>query len=133
MHSHLNKKNTMLELNPLISISKEIRAWSEYNKNSSYEKKEELKKAITALSIAILKTKSYLSSKSKSKNSAKENELWELWNNAHIELQNIDPALASRCFTKAEYWVAPENWDNEKIKQYNITLNSMSESLKLFK
>jgi hypothetical protein len=118
----------MLELNPLISISKEIRSWSEYNKNISSDKKKELKKSITALSIAILKTKSYLNNKNK--NLSKENEIWVFWNNAHIELQNIDPELASRCFTKAEYWVEPEKWNNKKINQYNITLDSMSESLK---
>lgn len=120
----------MIELNPLVSISKEVRAWFETNKNVENKKKDEMKLAIKVLSKAILETKSYVRNGFDNRIQERENELRELWNNAHIELRQIDADLAMRCFAKAEYWTEPENWSGEKIEKYNIKLDSMSESLK---
>ena len=120
----------MIELNPLVSISKEIRAWFETNKNVENQKKNEMKLAIKVLSKAILETKSYVRNGFENRIPERESELRELWNNAHIELRQIDAELAMRCFAKAEYWIEPENWSGEKVEKYNIKLDSMSESLK---
>ena len=120
----------MIELNPLISISQEIRAWLDTYKSKSKEKKAETKKAIEALSIAVLETKSYIQNGFKERILEKESEIRDYWNQAHIELRSINSELAMRCFSKAEYWTEPNKWDSNKIKQYNITLTSMSQSLK---
>lgn len=120
----------MIELNPLISISKEIRAWSESYRTSSNNNKTEIKQAITALSKAVLETKFYVKNGFQSRILERENEIKDLWNQAHIELKNINSDLAMRCFSKAEYWTDPDNWNVEKVEKYNITLSSMSESLK---
>jgi len=120
----------MIELNPLISISKEIRAWTESNRAASNVKKIEIKKAIESLSKAVLETKSYVRNGFQNRILEKENEIRDYWNQAHIELRNINSELAMRCFSKAEYWTEPDSWDAEKVEKYNITLASMSESLK---
>ena len=121
----------MIELNPLVSISKEIRAWFETNNNVENQKKNEMKLAIKVLSKAILETKSYVRNGFENRIQEKEDELRELWNNAHVELRQIDNDLANRCFVKAEFWIEPEKWSDEKVEEYNIKLDSMSESLKI--
>lgn len=120
----------MIELNPLVSISKEIRAWTELNRTASNAKREKIKKAVEALSKAVLETKAYVRNGFQNRNLEKENEIRDLWNKAHVELRSIDSQLAKRCFLKAEYWTEPDNWDMEKVERYNITLDSMSKSLK---
>ena len=120
----------MIELNPLVAISKELRAWFESSSNQEEKKKAALKTAVGALSKAILETKAYTKDGFDNRVDSKETELRELWNNAHIELRHIDEDLAMRCFAKAEYWTEPEKWDPEKIEKYNIKLDDMSEALK---
>jgi len=120
----------MFELNPLIAISKEIRAWFETNKNAEAEKKSKMKAAVKSLSHAILETKSYTRDGFEQRIQEQEKELQKLWNAAHLEMREIDADLAMRCFAKAEYWTEPEKWNPEKVEQYNISLDSMVASFK---
>jgi len=105
----------MIELNPLISISKEIRAWIEARDRKSDNEKKEIKNAVKALSSVILETKSYVRNGFANRIPEKLNQIRELWNIVHLELRAIDFDLAMRCFSKAEYWTEPENWGKEKV------------------
>ncbi|WP_282125654.1 hypothetical protein [Marinifilum flexuosum] len=120
----------MFEIKLLSAVSKELRAWVELFKGYSDERKLETKNAIKALSIAILETQSYLRKDLNEKNQQAEEELKELWNNAHMELRFVEPRIADRCFAKARYWSDPSKWSRNEIEEYNITLDSMSVSLK---
>ncbi|MEL6988575.1 MAG: hypothetical protein AAGK97_12195, partial [Bacteroidota bacterium] len=92
----------MIELNPLIAISKEIRAWLETKDKKSAKEKAKMKFAIEALSTAILETKSYVRNGFANRILEKEEQIRKLWNKAHIEFREIDSDLAMRCFLKAE-------------------------------
>ena len=120
----------MIELNPLISISKEIRAWAESLRKVSNEENARLKKAVESLSKAVLSTKTYVHNKPKKRDLELEAQLRDLWNKAHIDLKEFDYNLAMRCFAKAEYWTNPVDWSAQKVRDYNITLDSMSDALK---
>lgn len=120
----------MIDYKPLTNISKEIRAWIEQFRNYSIERKEESKTAITAISNAIIETQAYIKNGVELRDTEKESELTELWNQAHIELRNIDKDLANRCFMKARYWSDPSKWNQRQINYYKLTLNSISGSLK---
>ena len=117
-------------LNPLTDLSQEIRAWRDSNNKISKERQEALKMSVGALSKAILETKAYLRNGLNNRIQEKEDQIRELWNQAHIQLRSTDKELAARCFRKAEYWTDPINWNDQMIDQYNISLDSMSESLK---
>ncbi|WBX70363.1 hypothetical protein [Tenacibaculum retecalamus] len=77
-----------------------------------------------------METKSYLKNGLEIRNQEKEDKIRDYWNEAHLELRAIDSELATRCFSKAEYWTNPKSWNDEKINKYNITLDSLSDSLK---
>jgi hypothetical protein len=140
----------MFDLNPLTAISREVREWMAALDTRKTVKNQSVRQAIESLSNAVLKTRAYfadlsastfsdfakessrISSHMAKRNLAAEQELSQLWNAAHLSLRAIDPALADRCFAKAEYWTDPSSWPDEKIRQYNIQLESMSEAVRDF-
>lgn len=124
----------MLDLNPLTAISREVREWMAALDTRRKAKNQSTQQAVEALSTAVLKTRNYFSalSASSKRDIAAEQALSQLWNAAHLSLRAIDPALANRCFGKAEYWTDPTSWPDEKIHQYNIELESMSEAIRDF-
>lgn len=123
----------MFDLNPLTAISREVREWTVKIEQSHAARNQETRSALKSLSIAVLETRSYLgqiSSGNKARDLDKEREISELWNEAHMDLQLVDPALADRCFAKAEYWADPSLWDIQKVRQYDIALDSMSDAVR---
>lgn len=119
-----------MELSSILNLSELLPKIYESFRNSKKERKEESKIALKALSDAILETRTYIKDSVKSRDTEVEKKIREYWSDAHLKLSTVNPEIATRCFSKAEYWTDPTSWDNEKIELYNITLDSMSDSLK---
>jgi hypothetical protein len=47
------------------------------------------------------------------------------WSAAAIPMHHIDPELAQRCDRKAEYWLNPDNYSADDIKELDIGLESV--------
>lgn len=56
--------------------------------------------------------------------------LVKYWSAAAISLRHFDPDLAWRCDNKAEYWVNPENYSDDDIKDLGIGLESVRQAYK---
>jgi len=54
-----------------------------------------------------------------------EKQLSNYWAAAAIPLRHIDQDLAMTCEYKAEFWVNPENWTNEQIREHCIALDDL--------
>jgi hypothetical protein len=123
----------MFDLNPLTAISREIREWTVRVEQNRSAQDEKTRSALKSLSIAVLETRSYLgktTSADKTRNLDKEREISALWNEAQINLRLVDPGLAERCFAKADYWADPSLWSDDKVRQYDIELDSMSDAVR---
>jgi len=123
----------MFDLNPLTAISREVREWMDKLEQRREARNQSTRTALKSLSLAVLETRAYLgqlSSGKKRRNLERERDISQLWNDAHMELRGIDASLADRCFAKADHWADPSLWNKGKIRQYNITLDSMSDAVR---
>jgi len=122
------------DLNPITGISREVREWISTLDQRQEAKSQTTMAALKSLSVAVLETRMYLQlmSPTKTRDLPRERELSQLWNDAQIQLRVVDPSLADRCFTKAEYWADPTRWSAEQVHQYNITLDSMAATVRHF-
>lgn len=83
--------------------------------------------ALLAIYMAATETKGYLTELHRKAHRSREKEvsLSKLWVEAGIRLRKIQPDLADRCITKAEYWTDPESWSAKQIEQARIGLKQM--------
>lgn len=86
--------------------------------------------ALTALFEALTATKPYLDSRAAgaARNPDREFEIATVWLNASIRLREIDIEFAERVCAKGGYWMAPEAWDDEKIREKKIAFDQVWES-----
>jgi hypothetical protein len=119
----------MLDLNPLVSISHEIREWITMIQGSRTAHEQSVQAALQSLNEAVLQTRFYLSQLG-TRNLEKERELADLWSRASLDLRSVNPELSDRCFAKADYWADPTTWDLQRRQRYNITLDSMSDAVR---
>jgi len=91
------------------------------------DKRELADNALNAVSQALNETFLYYRDfeSSQALDPQREAQLVRLWSAAAIPLRHIDSELASICEHKAEYWVNPSSWDNQKIEQLGIGLESV--------
>lgn len=91
------------------------------------DKREIADKALSAVSLALNETFIYYRDFEASQTMDREREaqLVRLWSAAAIPLRHIDPELASICEKKAEYWLDPQSWDNQSIRELGIGLESV--------
>lgn len=61
----------------------------------------------------------------KPRDKEREAQLAKYWSAAAIPMRHIDKDLALACDCKAEYWVNPEHWDNEKVEKTGIALEKV--------
>jgi hypothetical protein len=95
---------------------------SEYRK----QKREEADSALRAISYALNETYIYYRRYPKSgRNRDTEEQLSRYWSAAAIPLRHIDESLALICENKSEYWLNPENYNDEDIRKYGIGLDSV--------
>lgn len=92
---------------------------------SSTTKRELKDNALRAISHALNETYLYYRNmeKGKERDLEIESQLSKYWAAAAIPLRHIDQELASACEYKSEYWINPEGWNHEKIKQLGIGLD----------
>ena len=48
-----------------------------------------------------------------------------LWHQAALPLRTIDPDFAVRCFDKGGYWMQPEIWSSDQIREKGIAIDQM--------
>jgi hypothetical protein len=54
-----------------------------------------------------------------------EAQLSRLWSAAAIPLRHLDAELAARCEYKAEYWLNPEGWSEQRVREIGIRLDDV--------
>lgn len=83
--------------------------------------------ALRAISTALTETSIYYRDlgRGAERDLDKEAQLARYWSAAAIPLRHIDQELAGICENKAEYWINPEQWSNDQIKQYGIRLQDV--------
>lgn len=92
------------------------------------EKRELKDNALRAVTTALLETKIYYRSMElgASRNIETEAQLVKYWGAAAIPLRHIDQELAVICENKSEYWLNPENWSDEEVKEFGIQLQNVT-------
>lgn len=95
--------------------------------NLSKDQRELKDNALRSVSHALNETYLYYNSLSKGKvrDQDLENQLSNYWAAAAIPLRHIDENLAMTCEFKAEYWVNPDNWEEEQIIEHGIALERL--------
>ena len=93
------------------------------------QRDENATNALNALYVATNETRLYIHDRQQIDRDV-EAALSRLWGAAGIALRKVDRSLADRCFSKATAWVEPEKWNDERIVDANIELNSMYDELR---
>ena len=98
----------------------------------SRDKRELKDNALRAISHALTETHIYYSSlnRGNDRNLETEAQLARYWSAASIPLRHIDPDLAQTCEHKSEYWVSPENFSEEQVKETGIRLTEVKNAYK---
>lgn len=63
----------------------------------------------------------------------KEGQLYIIWGSASSMVAPLDKRLAHDCLAKAEYWLMPQDYTQEKIKELNIRIIRMQAVLEQLK
>ncbi|WNC71442.1 hypothetical protein RGQ13_15115 [Thalassotalea psychrophila] len=94
----------------------------------SKEKRELKDSALRAISTALQETKIYYRSldSGSERNQETEAQLVKYWGAAAIPIRHIDEELAMACEHKSEYWLNPDNWSNEEVKEFGIKLQDVT-------
>jgi hypothetical protein len=94
------------------------------------EQRERKDAAMRAIVIALDETAIYYRDlgESSGRSRERENQLAKYWSAAAIPMRHVDQELAERCDMKAEFWLNPERYDANKIKQLNIQLDNVRET-----
>jgi len=83
--------------------------------------------ALRAILVALDETYLYYRDLGHGKNREldREAQLVRYWSAAAIPLRHVDPELAQRCDQKAEYWLNPDNYTPDHVKELDIGLESV--------
>ncbi|MNZ83854.1 hypothetical protein D3C78_1025940 [compost metagenome] len=100
----------------------------------SGQNREQLKltsDAIKHLTTAIHETEIYFSEREDGleRDSAREKQLSRYWSEAAEPLRTIDLNFSDLCALKAQYWLFPDRYERETVRDLNITLEGMRASL----
>jgi hypothetical protein len=84
-------------------------------------------RAIEAILSAVNETRLYINflSRSNTRDPDREQELSRLWTRAGAALRGIDNELARRALLKGEYWIDPDQWDDERVRETRIGLEEV--------
>lgn len=85
--------------------------------------------ALRAVSHALNETNIYYKSieSGKSRNEETEAQLVRYWSAAAIPMRHIDQEFAEICEYKSQYWLNPEKWTPEKVREFRIGLRDVGE------
>lgn len=103
--------------------------------NAVKMKGKDISSSIEALNKAVQQTTVYVTriEKGEERSRDKERELYEVWFSASVPMAKVDKALAMTFEQKAEYWLDPELYTDDKIKDLGISLIRMKSELKALK
>lgn len=122
---------------PVFDTIKVVLGWIEKFRESNNRVEDKHTEALRAIYVAASETESYIAEYNRSFESDREREraLSRLWVEAGVSLRKIDPNLAQRCITKADYWTNPESWSKTDIAKAQINLQTMKDDARalLFK
>ena len=65
-------------------------------------------------------------------NRQKEYELSDLWASAAAAFYGVDSDLSPLFALKSEAWAAPTQWPAERVREFGITLDAVSEKARIF-
>lgn len=87
--------------------------------------------AIKHLTKAINETEIYFSEREEGleRDSIREKQLSRYWSEAAEPLRTIDINFSDLCAMKAQYWLFPNRYDRETVRDLNITLEGMKANL----
>jgi hypothetical protein len=93
----------------------------------SKERRELKDVALRAISNALDETCLYYRDQLKGspRNLDREGLLAKYWSAAAIPMRHFDETLANICDHKSEYWINPENYDSDEIKDLGIGLDDV--------
>lgn len=85
-------------------------------------------RAVESILRAVNETKLYIAalSRSKSRDTDREEELSRLWTETAAALHGIDDDLGRRCRLKGEYWANPEQWSEQQVRDARILLTEVA-------
>jgi hypothetical protein len=131
------------ETSVLLKAADSALGWFGLLRKEQLERGERERRGIKALYVALNETVLYfrrldrpqLARTPKEKREFKRNiqteeALSRLWIEASIELRNIDPNLAERCFFKGQYWADRDSWSEGDLRKANIKLEKVLEDAK---
>ena len=109
------------------NVFNNLKALLKLIKNLSREQRELRDNALRSISYALNETYIYYQSieRGHHRNTDTEEQLSKYWAAAAIPMRHIDKDLAMTCDLKSEYWINPENWDNDRIIEVGIELNDI--------
>jgi len=96
----------------------------------SKDKRELKDTALRAISNALDETYLYYRDldKGSPRNLEREALLAKYWSAAAIPMRHFDDRLSNICDHKSEYWVNPENYDQDSIVELGIGLNDVRQA-----
>lgn len=121
-----------MQLDTPLAIFTGVRAWIKDAREHRVRNLERHNAALFALYTAATETQSYvrrqqlssrLQKKPPSRDLKREEKLSNLWRSASVLIREFDHDLAVRCFDKGGYWIDPEAWSDEDIREAGIELN----------
>lgn len=122
----------------ILKASDAALGWFGFVRKSKLEQSEKERRAIKALYLALNETCLYFrrlerpslaqskKEKQKFKRSIESEEvISRLWMDASVELRDINPDLAARCFIKGTYWADRDAWTDDDVRKANIKLEGV--------
>jgi hypothetical protein len=90
----------------------------------SKERRELRDSALRAILVALDETYLYYRDIDRGKGRSEDREalLVRYWSAAAIPMRHIDRDLARRCDQKSEYWLNPDNYDQNDVRELGISL-----------
>jgi hypothetical protein len=129
----------MIEIPILLKASDAVLGWFGLLRKEQAERSERERNALKALYAAVMETSMYFRrlenpqlAKTKSEQKdfkrdiQREEALARLWTEASVELRDVNPDLAQRCFFKAQYWTDRDTWTEADVHQTNIALQRLA-------
>lgn len=128
------------ETSALLKAADSVLGWFGLLRKEQLERSERERRAIKALYVALNETVLYFrrldrphlartrkEKKEFERNIQTEEALSRLWMEASVELRDINPVLAERCFLKGQYWADRDSWSEGDVRKTNITLAKVLE------
>jgi predicted P-loop ATPase len=105
-----------------------LRGLFNWKKEENAVRQAQKKAALTSLVLAASETRQYLAAvraNPAEKSTTKQEELALLWNNAGIDMMDIDSGIAQTYLLKGDYWSDPQGWTESKKDETAIMLDSV--------